>query len=250
MAYGKELKKMFDGVRLTEEQRKMTLDNLNLVDHILQNQMKIPPYSNIYEDCQQEGRLGLIYAVIRFDESRGFEFSTYAYKTVMGFIQRYIRDFIYGRIKVSRNIKDLIKKVVPLYYDGYTSNEIILKLHITDEEYIGILNLLGMKNLESPVAQNDRDEPLQLLDVLGKPDTGITDVFGEERVTECIEKTASCYKNLRDRNIWYEYAYPAYYGERVTNVKLAEKYNLSQPQVNRILSKGKNVLRKYLQEDE
>lgn len=57
-----------------------------------------------YEDLFQSGCIGLIKAVDRFDESKGFKFSTYAVPVIMGEIRRLFRDG--GAIKVSRSLKE------------------------------------------------------------------------------------------------------------------------------------------------
>lgn len=57
-----------------------------------------------YEDLFQSGCIGLIKAVDNFDESKGFQFSTYAVPVIMGEIKRVFRDG--GAIKVSRSLKE------------------------------------------------------------------------------------------------------------------------------------------------
>ncbi len=57
-----------------------------------------------YDDLYQAGCLGLLKAARGFDESRGFEFSTYAVPAILGEIKRIFRDG--GAIKVSRSVKD------------------------------------------------------------------------------------------------------------------------------------------------
>ena len=57
-----------------------------------------------YDDLFQAGCVGLIKAVDNFDESRGFQFSTYAVPVIMGEIKRLFRDG--GAIKVSRALKE------------------------------------------------------------------------------------------------------------------------------------------------
>ena len=61
------------------------------------------------EDLFQIGAVGLTKAAQRFDESRGFAFSTYAVPYILGEIKRFIRDD--GLIKVSRSIKELAVKI-------------------------------------------------------------------------------------------------------------------------------------------
>ncbi len=57
-----------------------------------------------YDDLFQAGCLGLIKAADRFDEGRGFQFSTYAVPVIMGEIRRLFRDG--GQLKVSRSLRE------------------------------------------------------------------------------------------------------------------------------------------------
>lgn len=57
-----------------------------------------------YDDLFQAGCLGLIKAVNGFDETLGFEFSTYAVPAILGEIKRIFRDG--GTVKVSRSMKE------------------------------------------------------------------------------------------------------------------------------------------------
>lgn len=57
-----------------------------------------------YDDLFQAGCLGLIKAADGFNESLGFEFSTYAVPAILGEIKRIFRDG--GTVKVSRSVKE------------------------------------------------------------------------------------------------------------------------------------------------
>lgn len=48
-----------------------------------------------YEDILQEGRIALCEAARRFDESRGYQFSTYATPRIRGAISHYLRDKLF-----------------------------------------------------------------------------------------------------------------------------------------------------------
>lgn len=62
-----------------------------------------------YDDLFQAGCLGLIKATDNFDETKGFQFSTYAVPVIMGEIKRIFRDG--GQVKISRSLKEKSCKV-------------------------------------------------------------------------------------------------------------------------------------------
>ncbi|MBQ2966779.1 MAG: SigB/SigF/SigG family RNA polymerase sigma factor [Clostridia bacterium] len=73
-----------------------------------------------YEDLVQIGAMGLIKAVKNFDESKGFQFSTYAVPMIIGEIKRYLRDD--GSVKISRSIKENAGKI------GYAKEKLFKEL--------------------------------------------------------------------------------------------------------------------------
>ena len=60
-------------------------------------------------DLIQEGNLGLIKAVRRFDCSKNVRFSTYACPMIIGEVRRHLRDN--GAIRVSRSYKDIAREI-------------------------------------------------------------------------------------------------------------------------------------------
>lgn len=61
------------------------------------------------EDLFQIGAVGLTKAAQRFDEDKGFAFSTYAVPLIIGEIQRFLRDD--GMVHISRKIQDDERKI-------------------------------------------------------------------------------------------------------------------------------------------
>ena len=234
--------------KLTDERRVFVEDNLNLVDYIIQRQLHIPVYDMYYEDYQQEGRVGLIMAAIRYDESKGFAFSTFAAQYIIGMVKRFRRDFVRGEVKISRKVVDLIPRVTNLYLEGYSYEEISDKLNLSSDEYQAVLCALSITSLDSPIGYDSNGNSLYVSDTVGHEDWNLVDVMGEERVIECIERTADVFTKDYHRDIWYDYIYPAFFGERVVNTVIAKKYNCSQAQVNRILNKGKKRLKEIFEE--
>lgn len=78
--------------RTKAEEERMILSNLGLVHHIAWRIRKELPF----DDKVQEGVLGLIHAISRFDESKGVRFGTYASWWVRQSIERMARRYQRG----------------------------------------------------------------------------------------------------------------------------------------------------------
>lgn len=63
-----------------------------------------------FNDLVQVGSMGLVHAIRRFDISKGFAFSTFAWQTIQGEIQRYFRDKTWA-VNVPRDLKERSLKV-------------------------------------------------------------------------------------------------------------------------------------------
>jgi RNA polymerase sigma-B factor len=79
----------------------------NLVYHIAH---KYVSSHESFDDIVQVGMIGLVHAIRRFDVSLGWRFSTFAYQTIRGEIQRYFRDKSWS-VSVPRQVKELSLKV-------------------------------------------------------------------------------------------------------------------------------------------
>ncbi|OBZ13307.1 sigma-70 family RNA polymerase sigma factor [Bacillus sp. FJAT-26390] len=72
-----------------KDKEQLVLDNMGLVKD-LASKMAFKTRTTLvdYDDFVQVGSMGLMHAAERFDESQGNTFSTYAYKTILGYMMR------------------------------------------------------------------------------------------------------------------------------------------------------------------
>lgn len=105
----KEIKEKFEQFYKTRDKdlrNELIEDHMYIVD-ILSN--KYVGKGIEKDDLYQVASLGLIYAIDRYDPSKGYEFSSFATPTIMGELKRYFRDKGWV-IRVPRRIQNLYKK--------------------------------------------------------------------------------------------------------------------------------------------
>ena len=94
---------------LTAERQALAEENLGLV-HACANRFRGRGVE--YEDLFQAGCVGLLKAAGGFDESMGFQFSTYAVPAILGEIKRLFRDG--GSVKIGRTAKEKAIRLLKL----------------------------------------------------------------------------------------------------------------------------------------
>ncbi len=88
-----------------------------------------------YEDLYQVGSMALVFAVERYDASKGYEFTSFATPTIIGEIKRYFRDKGWA-IKVPRRLKEISAQISPakeVLYGKYNRIPTVKEL----AEYLG-----------------------------------------------------------------------------------------------------------------
>lgn len=179
-----------------------------------------PP--SIYDDIIQEGFLGLWQASIRFDETRGFQFSTFAASNIVGRMKRFLRE-------QNSTIRILRRDWEKGDTDKYVTTSLDACLSDDNEN-----------NLESIIpAPPDNYE-------------GLT----EELIDSFIEherRRRYQYSNIksdiieRDLAILEEYLYGATFFEPPGQEVMAKKYGASQSSVSKIIRKGRQRFKEFIQ---
>lgn len=199
-----------------------------------------------YDDLYQVASLGLIYAIDRFDISKGFEFSSYATPTIVGEIKRYFRDKSWV-IKVPRRIQELSKKVntarVELSQELQripSIDDIADYLDISSEEVIEVLEASQVytpQSLDKTLDSTNEDKDVSFGDLLGFEDKNYESI----ETIDFIKNTMDKLKDIEKKILIYRYF------DKMTQIAIAEELGVSQMTVSRI---EKKILKKFRQEIE
>ena len=197
-----------------------------------------------YDDLFQVASLGLIFAIDRFDISKGFEFSSFATPTIVGEIKRYFRDKSWV-IKVPRRIQETSKKVnnarVELAQDLQRSpsiDDIAEYLEISSEEVIEVLDasqVYSPQSLDRTLDSSSDDKETSFGDLLGFEDKNYASI----EVMDFIKKTMKKLSDVENKILVYRYF------DKMTQIAIANELGVSQMTVSRL---EKKIIKKFRQE--
>ena len=98
-------------------------NNIGLVHRVINSNYSWTKTSQYKDDVFNEGCIALLHSIDNFDNSKGIQFSTYAYKNIYFFIQMYINKVVQQKRKYNRRIEDENGKLIR-YTADYMSAEI------------------------------------------------------------------------------------------------------------------------------
>lgn len=189
-----------------------------------------------YEELFSAGCLGLAKAINNFDESRNFQFSTYAFPVIMGEIKRLFRDG--GAVKVSRSLKELASAICKInnenklkYGTELTVSQLAKKLDVPEEKVIDALNCV--RSPLSLTAEYDEDGNPQL-------DVPVDDIQYEISERLSLEQAVSLLED-NDRKI-----ITLRYYKNKTQTQTAKLLNMTQVQISRRERKILNIIREKM----
>ena len=197
-----------------------------------------------YEDIYQVASLGLIYAIERFDISKGFEFSSFATPTIIGEIKKHFRDKGWS-IRVPRRIQELSKRVnaakVTLQQNLQKTpmiRDIAEYLECTEEEVMEAMEASQVytpKSLDLTYDNDGEDKDIQLLDLIGEKDKSFDTIENKDFLEKAIEKLNEVERKvLRDR-----------FFDQKTQMQVADELQVSQMTVSRM---EKKIIEKFRKE--
>ncbi|WP_138160439.1 SigB/SigF/SigG family RNA polymerase sigma factor [Peptoniphilus catoniae] len=198
-----------------------------------------------YDDIYQVASIGLIYAIERYDLSKGYEFSSFATPTIIGEIKKYFRDKGWT-IRVPRRIQDLSKKINTArtqlsqeYQKTPTVKDIAEYLNTSPEE---ILETIEASKVYSPQSLDviydlsGEDKEINLGDLIGV----------DEKYFEKIELKDFLEKSMVNLNEVEKTILIERYFNRSTQISIAKKLDISQMTVSRIEKIVLNKMRKEM----
>ena len=207
--------------------------------HIYIAEILSKKYSNRgidYDDIYQVACLGLVYAVDRFDVSKGFEFSSFATPTIIGEIKKHFRDKGWT-IRVPRRIQELSQKInlarntlnqelqrIP------NVQEIADYLDVTAEEVLEAMEASKVytpQSLDTPYESDGDDKETTLADLVGMEEKSFLEIENNDFLTIIINKLNDVEKRIIDYR----------YFQRMTQVDIAKELGISQMTVSRVEKK-------------
>ncbi|MGV8145351.1 MAG: SigB/SigF/SigG family RNA polymerase sigma factor [Alkaliphilus sp.] len=196
-----------------------------------------------YEDIFQVASLGLLYAIERFDISRGFEFSSFATPTIIGEIKKHFRDKGWS-IRVPRRIQEMSKKIntarTTLYQQLQRTpltKDIADFLECTEEEIFEIMEasqVYSLKSLDLIYENAGEDKDVLFMDLIGEEDINFELIEDRDFLEKTMNKLNEIEKEvLRER----------FFG-RKTQMQVAKELKVSQMTVSRIEKKTMEKFRR------
>lgn len=197
-----------------------------------------------YEDIYQIASLGLIYAIERFDLSKGFEFSSFATPTVIGEIKKYFRDKGWA-IRVPRRIQELSKKInnaknllTQQLQRTPKVEDIAQYLGCTEEQVLEAMeasHVYTPKSLDLSYDANSDDKDMQLMDLVGEDDKYFDIIENHDFLKKGMEKLNEVeLKIIKNR-----------FFSNKTQIQVAKELNVSQMTVSRM---EKKIIEKFRKE--
>lgn len=208
-----------------------------------------------YEDLINEGNLGLIKAISKYDVSLGYEFSTYATHWIRQAITRAIADKS-NLVRIPVHAIEAIKKVNKIENEldtknpNYTIDDVCLMAEITKEKYLNLKEVeykfIHESSLNSFVKAEGSSE--ELIDFIPSIDAdymaeknSIEDEIVNIAVKEVIEDVLNSLTD-RDREI-LQYRFGFIDGQSYTLEAVGKRFNVTRERIRQIEAKALRRLR-------
>ena len=227
---------------LSKEREHYVLDNLKLIHKVL-SQMNIRQSNRNYEDYYSAGCLGLTKAAIRYDESMGTEFSSYAVPYIKGYIIQDINIMSHPD-RISRAVQEYQVK-----YDKYKSTHPTMK----ESE---IHDVLGLSSYYRKLVGENRFTTVSIealsaeFEVIEDPDSlRYVDELMDKEIADQILKSirkVTQRSNPRSQAMYEEYITRLADNDPITYDEIAHKYGVSRQRAHQVITKMNDKVKAIL----
>ena len=229
-----------------EERNKLVEDNLDLVDWTLLHKLSINCKNPFYEDYQQEGRIGLIYAANTFNDSMA-QFSTYAVTCIWHRVSRVKYD-VPSALHVPAHLSTAIPIVLPLLNEGLSFDEISAKSGIPLYSVQLIDNIFNQAELDAPL---DEGEDITLLSTIeDKKTSNFADTIIENsHISQCIESVINSFRSKWAREFVREYFNDTARGINLSLEDYGAKYGKTRQRCSMVMQQAKDKFKLIYERD-
>lgn len=232
---------------------RLVTSNLRLVVKVAMDFQKY--WMQNFLDLIQEGNVGLVQAVKKFDPYRGVKFSYYAAYWIRAYILKFIMDnwrlVKIGTTQAQRKLFfSLNKERKLLESQGFTPDVKMLaeRLNVKESEVIEMGQRMDNwdVSLESPVREDSDDEQKNFLPDMGPSvEQKVADQEVRERMTELLAKL---HDNLNEKEQTI-LAARLLSDEPLTLQDIADQFGISRERVRQIEANLLKKMKKYLEQE-